>query len=51
MLAQVLCEVSSGLRAQEATVKVRDYHGRPEFMPVDRSMLAQTGGRITSPCP
>jgi hypothetical protein len=43
-MAQLLCEVGPGLRAAEATVKVRDYEGRPEFLPTDRHLLARVNG-------
>jgi hypothetical protein len=44
-MAQLLCEVSDGLRAAEATVKVRDYEGRTEYLPADRALLAQRAGK------
>jgi hypothetical protein len=44
-MAQVLCEVSEGLRKSEATVRLRTYDGRPEFLPVDRGVLSQENGR------
>jgi hypothetical protein len=44
-MAQVLCEVSDGLRASEATAKLMTYEGRPEFIPVDRGLLAEISGR------
>jgi hypothetical protein len=44
-MAQVLCEVSEGLRPSEATVKLTTYNGRPEFLPVDRGLLADEGER------
>jgi hypothetical protein len=44
-MAKVLCEVSEGLRKSEATVKLRGYDGRPEFLPVDRGLLSQEGGK------
>jgi hypothetical protein len=44
-MAQVLCEVSEGLRKSEATVKLVAYDGRPEFLPVDRGLLSEDGGR------
>ncbi len=44
-MAEVLCEVSEGLRKSEATVKLTTYDGRPEFMPVDRGFLSQENGR------
>ncbi|HEX5273076.1 MAG TPA: hypothetical protein VFW33_21415 [Gemmataceae bacterium] len=44
-MAQVLCEVSEGLRKSEATVKLMTYGGRPEFLPVDRGLVSQENGR------
>jgi hypothetical protein len=44
-MAQVLCEVSDGLRKSEATVKLMTYGGRPEFLPVDRGLLSQENGK------
>ena len=44
-MAQVLCEVSEGLRESEATVKLTSYDGRPEYIPVDRGLLSEDGGR------
>ena len=41
----VECEVSPGLRDQEATVRVVAYDGRKEFMPVDRRLLVREEGR------
>src|SRR5438132_9735603 len=31
-MAQVLCQISDGLRKSEATVKLTTYDGRPEFL-------------------
>ena len=42
-MAQVLCEVSEGLRTSEATVKLITFDGRPEFLPVDRGLLSTEG--------
>ncbi len=44
-MAQVLCEVSEGLRSSEATVKLITYDGRPEFLPVDRGFISEEGGK------
>jgi hypothetical protein len=44
-MAQVLCEVSKGLRESEATVSITTLEGRPEFLPVDRGMLSKEGNR------
>ncbi len=42
-MAQVICEVSPGLRTSEATVKLVTFDGRPEFLPVDRGLLSTEG--------
>ncbi len=42
-MASILCKVSEGARAAEATVEVRDYNGRAERMPVDRDFLEKVG--------
>jgi hypothetical protein len=44
VMAQVLCEVSEGLRAAEATVKLMTYENRTEYLPVDRGLLSQENG-------
>jgi hypothetical protein len=44
-MAQVICEVSEGLRKAEATVKLVTFDGRPEFLPVDRGLLSTRGGK------
>jgi hypothetical protein len=44
-MAQVLCEVSEGLRKSEATVKLITFDGRPEFLPVDRGLLSTQGDK------
>jgi hypothetical protein len=44
-MAQVLCEVSDGLRKSEATVKLITFDGRPEFLPVDRGLLSAEGDK------
>jgi len=44
-MAQVLCEVSEGLRQSEATVKLTSYDGRPEYIPADRGLLSQDNGK------
>jgi hypothetical protein len=44
-MAQVICEVSEGLRKSEATVKLVTFDGRPEFLPVDRGLVTTEGGR------
>jgi hypothetical protein len=44
-MAQVICEVSEGLRKSEATAKLITYDGRPEFLPVDRGLLSEEGGK------
>jgi hypothetical protein len=44
-MAQVLCDVSEGLKQSEATVKLTSYYGQPEYIPVDRGLLSEDGGR------
>jgi hypothetical protein len=44
-MALVLCEVSNGLRAAEATAIVEDFGGRREFIPVDRDFLSEVKGK------
>jgi len=44
-MAQVLCEVSEGLRNSEATVRLTSYDGLPEYIPVDRGLLSEDEGR------
>jgi len=44
-MAQVLCEVSEGLRDSEATVKLATYENRSEYLPVDRGLLSEEGGK------
>ena len=44
-MAQVLCDVSEGLRQSEATVKLTSYNGRPEYIPVDRGLLSEDRGK------
>jgi hypothetical protein len=41
----VACEVTKGLRPQEATVQITDFHGQAEFMPVDRTMIVVEDGK------
>jgi hypothetical protein len=45
VMAQVVCEVSEGLRKAEATVKLVTFDGRPEFLPVDRGLVTIEGDR------
>ncbi|MCI0699546.1 MAG: hypothetical protein L0241_00475 [Planctomycetia bacterium] len=48
-MAHILCEVTDGLRPAEATVAVRDYTGRTEYLPVDRGLLARANGKYLLP--
>ena len=48
-MAHIICEVTDGLRPSEATVAVRDYAGRTEYLPVDRGMLARANGKHLLP--
>jgi hypothetical protein len=49
MSVLLACEVSEGLRRQEATVKVIAADGVAEYMPVDRSILCKEGTRYYLP--
>lgn len=48
-MTHVICDVSEGLRPAEATVAVRDYAGRTEYLPVDRGILARANGKHLLP--
>jgi hypothetical protein len=48
-MARLLCKVTEGLRPAEATVELRDFHGRPEFLPVHRDFLVLEGERSYLP--
>jgi hypothetical protein len=48
-MTHIICDVSDGLRASEATVTVRDYAGRTEYLPLDRAMLARSNGKHLLP--
>jgi hypothetical protein len=48
-MTHVVCEVSDGLRPAEATVGVRDYTGRTEYLPVHRDLLARSNGKHLLP--
>jgi hypothetical protein len=42
-MAQVICEVSAGLRDTERTVAVKDVHGRRQYLRVEEGFLAKEG--------
>ncbi len=44
-MARVVCQVSEGLRASEATVKLITFDDRPEYLPVDRGLLTTEGSQ------
>jgi hypothetical protein len=44
-MAQVLCEVSAGLRDSERTVTVRDVYGHKQFLRVEEGFLASVGSQ------
>jgi hypothetical protein len=44
-VARIECKVTEGLRDAEATVEVKDYSGRSEFLPIDRGFLSTEGKR------
>jgi hypothetical protein len=48
-MAHIICEVTEGLRPAEATVAVRDYTGRMEYLPVDRGILTRANGKHLLP--
>lgn len=48
-MTHIVCDVSEGLRPAEATVAVRDYAGRTEYLPVDRGILARANGKHLLP--
>ncbi len=48
-MAQVLCEVSPGLRDGEQTVAVKDIHGRRQYLRVEEGFLAQEGTDLYLP--
>jgi hypothetical protein len=43
-MAQVLCEVSKGLRPSEATVGVADVHNNRQFLRIERDLLTEVEG-------
>ncbi len=48
-MTHLVCDVSDGLRPAEATVAVRDYAGRTEYLPIDRGILARANGKHLLP--
>lgn len=44
-MALLECKLSKGLRDAEATVEVKDFNGRSEFLPVDRAMIEKDNGK------
>jgi hypothetical protein len=48
-MLQLPCEVSEGLRPAEATVRITDENNRGHFLPVDRELLNEEGGRYYLP--
>jgi hypothetical protein len=44
-MAQVICEVSPGLRESERTVAVKDVHGRRQFLRVEEGYLSEMGSQ------
>ncbi|HEV3387275.1 MAG TPA: hypothetical protein VG097_20825 [Gemmata sp.] len=43
-MTHVVCDVADGLRPAEATVSIRTYSGRVEYLPLDRGMLSRENG-------
>jgi hypothetical protein len=48
-MAQVLCEVSEGLRPAEVAVTIRDVQGKLQFLRIDRDFIVSAGGRSYLP--
>ena len=48
-MPKLYCNVSDGLRKAEATVTVSEYDGTPQHFPLDRGLIAKTGGRSAIP--
>jgi hypothetical protein len=48
-VAQLICEISEGLRPSEATVMVTDAQNLRHFLPVDRDLLTSENGRSYLP--
>lgn len=44
-MAQVLCEVSEGLRDSERTVAVKDIYGHRQFLRVENEFLTREKGK------
>lgn len=44
-MARVVCRITEGARPAEATVEVRDYQGRPEYLRVNRELVVAENGR------
>jgi hypothetical protein len=44
-MALLVCDVEKGARDAEATVILKDYQGRPEFLPLDRGLITQEEGK------
>ena len=44
-MALLVCDVEEGARPAEATVILRDYQGRREFLPLDRGLITQEAGK------
>lgn len=48
-MAQVVCEVSPGLRDTERTVSVKDVHGHRQYLRVEAGFLPRRGDRSFLP--
>jgi hypothetical protein len=48
-MPKLYCKVSEGLRKTEATVTISEYDGTVQHFPLDRGLIATTGGRPTIP--
>ncbi len=49
VMAEILCEISPGLRATEKTVAVKDIYGRRQYLRVEEGFLAQVGSQSFLP--
>ena len=48
-MPKLYCKVSEGLRKAEATVTVSEYDGTVQHFPLDRGLIATTGGKPAIP--
>ncbi len=48
-MAQLLCQISEGLRPAEANVRIEEYNGIPHYLPAHRDFLTREGGNYYLP--